>query len=130
MVYRLIISKSHSIARTPTDNPAVVCDQSILCRNCPCKSPSPPVPKTDNFPLPFMSTTISQSHVFGLSNPLSNPTLVSAERKLVYCIHFHRKCRVHMMIHLAYNLRQITFPVPRVRYMEFFITSIHLLSIK
>ena len=82
MVYRLIIRKSHSIARTPTDNPAVVCDQSILRTNCRCKSPSTPVPKTDNFLLPCMPTIISQSHVFGLSNPLPNPTLVSVGRKI------------------------------------------------
>jgi hypothetical protein len=39
-------------------------------------------PNTDNFLLPCMSTAISQSHVFELSNPLPNPTLVSVGRKI------------------------------------------------
>jgi len=119
MVYRLIIRKSHSIARTPTDNPAVVCDQSILRTNCRCKPLSTPVPKTDNFLLPCMSITIS---LMFLDSPFHSriPLWLAWEEKLDYSTYFHRKCRVYTTIRLAYNLRQITLPVPPVRYVEYF----------
>ena len=48
------------------------------------------------------------------------PFWLAWEEKLDYSIHFHRKCRLYTMIRLAHNLRQITLPVPPVRYVEFF----------
>lgn len=67
-----------------------------------------------------------------LDSPIHSRILLwlAWEEKLDYSIHFHQKYRVYTMIRLTYNIRQITLPVPPVRYVEFFLQSIHLLSIK